>query len=302
MLAALSDAEVQRQSEIHRRYLQKVAAHERMRAQSRAQSRTAAKKATRRVFFPVGRRQPRGGGGSSGQDLPSRLLVSNLPFEERASRQRRTLIEAIDNCTTLAARRRFFEHAPPTVWVGRDRFGRSLGVGWISAQTRSEAVQIVALLNGTRMMGREIVARMDEPEPTTELPGGLLPQWRPLWLARTSSGEAPPVEEPEAAESASETSANTFTLDVSTLKWAPLNKESAEDEAASEGGEEEEEEVAADDGTGQRMPSAADGDDADERDNSGGASGAAGQAQKKSRKNKKSSTFIASPESYGKSW
>ena len=284
VLAALADAEVQRQSEIHRRYLQKVAADERMRAQKRGAAKKAAKT---RLFFPVGgRRQPRGG--SSGPEVPSRLLVSNLPFDERASRQRRTLIEAIDNCTTLAARRRFFEHAPPTVWVGRDRFGRSLGVGWISAQTRSEAVQIVALLNGTLMNGRELVTRMDEPEPTTELPGGLLPQWRPLWLARTSSGEAPPVEEPEAAESASETSANTFTLDVSTLKWAPLN----EDEAASEGGEEEEEELATD--------GAADGDDADERDNSGGASGAAGQAPKKSRK--KPSTFIASPESYGKSW
>ena len=107
MLAALADAEVQRQSEIHRRYLQKVAADERMRAQKRGAAKKAAKT---RVFFPVGgRRQPRGG--SSGPEVPSRLLVSNLPFDERASRQRRTLIEAIDNCTTLAARRRFFEHA-----------------------------------------------------------------------------------------------------------------------------------------------------------------------------------------------
>ena len=125
------------------------------------------------------------------------MLVSNLAFDVRSSHQKRELAQRIANCSVLTARRKFLlQHRAPHVWVGTDRFGLSLGVGWVNAATRQEAERIVELLNGTEVAGRAICARVDEPE-VNEPDSRLLQRWQPRWLASTRAAdesEAPPVD------------------------------------------------------------------------------------------------------------
>lgn len=257
-------AEVQRQSEIHRRYLMAVTAAERSQAQSKA-----ARKARKAQGPAVG--------GQAGTSGSTRVLLSNLSYDGRAAAQRRTLVHAIGNSTALrnsrrelltsgsnlsavanasapseggpaAGRRRRRRGSPPpepVVWVGADKFGRSLGKGWVHATSRNEARELVALLNGTSMEERTLSARLEVPEPEPATGRGLLPQWRPLWLARATEdvGAPPPtVAEAEWARrvrssskpSTPESDTGTFTLDMATLKWTAVPAEADDGEAAVE--------------------------------------------------------------------
>ena len=257
-MATRRQAEIQRQSDIHKRYLAAIAEMDRARQREvrMARARTAF-----RLHAERKRKFLRGKGGERSTDDPAatasaaeastlRVMLSNLAFDARAARQRRQVLDTIRTSSVPVIQQRFglseeassnsTQNGTTAVWVAADRFGRSLGVGFVSAGSRAEASALVQLLNGTAIDGRVLSAKFDEPESAREDGArGLLPQWRPLWLAGKFASTGRP---PEGAEDAFlykkqrasfpklSNSDGTYTIDLSTLKWAPV----ADDEDASE--------------------------------------------------------------------
>jgi len=85
----------------------------------------------------------------------------------------------------------------PSVWVGADRFGRSKGIGIVSARTATEAQELVRLLDGSELLGRTLQVRHDQTKAQAQAIG--LPQFRPAWLKRLGGAE-PPIEGASAAD------------------------------------------------------------------------------------------------------
>ena len=189
--------EIQRQHDIHEHYLRSVAdAQAEIDGDVASAGRTGKlkRKRARAVVRP-----------SSGK----RIFLTNLPFSERAYRQRRALTELLETSDDLAADPFNGRPAQAEVWVGADRFGLSRGIGIVSARSLDSALKAVEVLNGTQFGGRTLHARLEIEEVGDKAmamarSGTLLclPRFRPLWLARTASGTAaaqtpPPADGPD---------------------------------------------------------------------------------------------------------
>jgi len=79
----------------------------------------------------------------------------------------------------------------PSVWVGSDRFGRSKGLALISARSAEEATVLIQLLDGTRLFGRTLEAKLDDSVAQAQQIG--LPQFRPMWLTRLRGDSSAPA-------------------------------------------------------------------------------------------------------------